>query len=587
MANDRVVVVVRPPAAVRLLGRAQLRVLHGIVDIEGHVIIGGPVATKIRPDSCFIHSGFPVGSTHVKPIPLEVPGPSGGTTHLRRTLARLGMDEAWTQLRPLLDQWTAVMMLEKVAGGKWPVGIKCSPKLRGPFRSLGFRLTLDKPSKLRDPWRQQASALASHLNLTYNIGDQQRTARTRPECRAMPRIIVCGRQNTGKSSLLRMLANSLLNFCPEVLYLDCDPGQCEFTPPATVSLTCITEPLLVPYNTLHSLCRAYFLGHVSPASQPDSYCKAIRALVDYARRATPKVPLLVNTMGWVNGKSRLGLSLLVDVIRWLRPTDLVQLVPNEDSSDTPLPLLDDTLLQSACGWMTSRNSTDSLRPFEDISFHALPGSSYRGRSWARAKREAMVLAYLGCNSGADGYQTSETPYWLWNTTPFRVPWSAVAVHDCDNSVPKKDLLYSIRGSVVALCVVPTDKLLKTENPAYPMFINSCGPYECLGYGLVRAIDPSEHLFYITTPESAERLADVNALVRGDIHLPESLLTAQPLSVFSSVSVKNVALTFCFAFFTPCQTQLLQCGWAPYLAKASSEPVLKSDEEESSDDGSCS
>lgn len=557
LAADRVVVVIRHPAAVRLTGRAQLRVLHGIVDIEGHVVIGGPVAARIRPDSCIIHSGFPQGSAHMRPLPLEVPRGGGKATHLRRTLARLGMDDAWTQLRPLLAYGTAVMLLEKVPGGNWPIGVKSMPKLRGPFQSLGFRLTMHQPSSFqRDPWRQRTSALARHLARAVDFGDHRRTAK--PEGHAVPCIVVCGRQNTGKSSLLRVLVNSLLNFCSEVLYLDCDPGQCEFTPPATVSLTRVTEPLLgPPFTHVRTPEKAYFLGHVSPASQPDSYCTAIRALIDHARQVAPKTPLLVNTMGWVNG---LGLSLLVDVIRWLRPTDLVQLVPEEEHSDVPLPPLDDTLLRSACGWMTSRGGTDCLGPLDDLSCYVLPGSTYRGRSWARAKREAMVLAYLGRLGNCDGAQLPETPYWLWNSTPLRVPWCAMAVHDCDNSVPKKDLLYSLRGSVVALCVVPSDKLLETENSSYPRFIDSCGPYECLGYGLVRAIDPSEHLFYVATPEPPERLAEVNALIRGDIHLPESLLSVQ--------------------------AQLLQCGWAPYVAKASSEPDHSSDDEEQSDDASC-
>ncbi|XP_065311586.1 uncharacterized protein [Dermacentor albipictus] len=558
LATDRVVVVVRHPAAVRLMGRALLRVLHGIVDIEGHVMIGGAVAARIRPNSCVVHSGFPHGSAHIRPLPLEVPRGGGKATHLRRTLARLGMDDAWTQLRPLLAHGTAVMLLEKVPGGNWPIGVKSMPQVRGPFQSLGFQLSMDQQSRSqRDPWRQRASALARHLARAVNFGDQRQTAKT--ESHAVPCIVVCGRQNTGKSSLLRVLVNSLLNFCSEVLYLDCDPGQCEFTPPATVSLTRVTEPLLgPPFTHVRTPEKAYFLGHVSPASQPDSYCTAVRALIDHARQVAPKTPLLVNTMGWVNG---LGLSLLVDTIRWLRPTDLVQLVVEKENSDVPLPPLDDTLLRSACGWMTSRSATDCLWPLEDLSCHVLPGTTYRGRSWARAKREAMVLAYLGRQGNGNSAQLPETPYWLWNNTPLRVPWCAMAVHDCDNSVPKKDLLYSLRGSIVALCVVPTDKLLETENPSYPRFIDSCGPYECLGYGLVRAIDPSEHLFYVATPEPPERLAEVNALIRGDIHLPESLLSIQ--------------------------AQLLQCGWAPYVAKASSEPDHSSDDEEQNGDASCS
>lgn len=556
MASGRVVVLVRPPAAVRLMGRAQLRVLHGIVDIEGHVVIGGAAAARIRPDSCLVHSGFPQGFVHIRPLPLEMPRGSGKATHLRRTLARLGMDDAWTKLRPLIAHGTAIMLLEKMPGGNWPIGVNSDSQLRGPLQSLGFRLNRDQPSKL-EPWRQRTSALARHLTRALDIGDHQRTAK--PEGRDVPCIVVCGRQNTGKSSLLRVLVNSLLNFCSEVLYLDCDPGQCEFTPPATVSLTRVTEPLLgPPFTHVRTPEKAYFLGHVSPASQPDSYCTAIRSLIEHARQVAPRAPLLVNTMGWVNG---LGLSLLVDVIRWLCPTDLVQLVAEAQNGETPLPPLDDTLLRSACGWMTSRSGSDGLWPLDDLSCYVLPGSTYRGRSWARAKREAMVLAYLGRKGSADGYHLPETPYWLWNTTPLRVPWCAMVVHDCDNSVPKKDLLYALRGSVVALCFVPVDKMLETENPSYPKFIDSCGPYECLGYGLVRAIDPLEQIFYITTPEPPERLSEVNALIRGDIHLPESLLTAQ--------------------------AQLLQCGWAPYLAKASFEPDHCSDEEEQSDDNSSS
>ncbi|KAH8022550.1 hypothetical protein HPB51_025262 [Rhipicephalus microplus] len=496
MAAGRVVVLVRPPAAVQLTGRAQLRVLHGILDIEGHVIIGGTAAARVRPDCCLVHSPFPKGFVHVKPLPLEVPRSIGKAMNLRRTLAQLGMDEAWTKLRPLIGRGTAVMLLEKVPGGNWPIGVKRDSQLRGPLQSLGFQLSQYQPSKSwSDPWRQQASALVRNVICAHDFGDHQRTLKpgigyeqlvrfaavvglqkpmhqksfkpisrkTRDaamddvtanlvrlkelavrelsrddsaimynEGRAVQCVVVCGRQNTGKSSLLRVLVNSYLNFCSEVLYLDCDPGQCEFTPPATVSLTRVTEPLLgPPFTHVRTPEKAYFLGHVSPASQPDSYCMAIRALIDHARKVAPRAPLLVNTMGWVNGKSRfcassvlcdskgLGLSLLTDVIRWLCPTDLVQLVTEAENGDTPMPLLDETLLRSACGWMTSRSDSDGLWPLDDLSCYALPGSTFRGRSTARAKREAMVLAYLGRKGSSDGYHLPDTPYWLWNTTPLR------------------------------------------------------------------------------------------------------------------------------------------------------------------------
>lgn len=528
----RVVVVADPPSVVRLVGRAKLHVLHGMIEVEGLLLMCSESVRRGRRSTTVVQSGFPAGPAYIRPLPFGPP--STTLVPLRRAFAKFGLDNGWAQLRPALAHRSAVILLEKVPGGEWPVDLKSTAHLRGPFRALGFRMTLDDTSSIspRHPWRAEAATLAKHLLCAFDS----------PEGRvAAPRIVVCGRQNSGKSSLLRLFVNSFLNLCREVLYLDCDPGQCEFTPPATVSLTRVTRPLMgPPFTHVRTPEKAYFLGHVSPASQPDAYCEAVRALIEYARKVEPRTPLFVNTMGWISG---LGLSLLIDVIRWSRPTDVVQLLAGEGTTD--LPPLDDDLLQSACGWMTSRDGADRHPPLESVTYHPLPGSTCRGKSWARVKREAMVLAYLGQHVGNGlGRPLPEAYHWLWNTVPMRVPWSAVAVHDCDSAVPKKELLHSLRGNVVALCIVSKDKLLETENPSYPKFINGCGPYECLGYGLVRAVDPSERLFYITSPESQEQLAKVNALIRGDLHLPESLLTSQ--------------------------AELLQCGWAPYLARASCE-----------------
>lgn len=165
-----------------------------------------------------------------------------------------------------------------------------------PEEALGFRLRCQQPAlRGKHPWRQQAHVLARDLVL----------GPTPEEGGSVPRrVVVCGRQNTGKSSLLRVVANTFLNVCTEVLYLDCDPGQCEFTPAATVSLTRVTKPLLgPPFTHVQTPLKAFFVGHVSPGNQPDAYSEAVQSLVEYACQvAPPEVPLLVNTMGWVNGK---------------------------------------------------------------------------------------------------------------------------------------------------------------------------------------------------------------------------------------------------------------------------------------------
>ncbi|XP_077485624.1 uncharacterized protein LOC144096664 [Amblyomma americanum] len=546
--HDQVLVVVQPPAVLQLVGRAQLCVLHGMVDVEGSLLMCAEHMREGRRSCTVVQSGFPMGIVYVKPLPCG--RPSRTTVPLRRTLAKLGLAETWPRLRPCLAHRSAVILLAKVPGGEWPIDLKSTARLRGAFRTLGFRMHLDETSSISPchPWRAEAASLAKHLLSKLDS----------PEGRvATPCILVCGRQNSGKSSVLRLCVNSFLNLCREVLYLDCDPGQCEFTPPATVSLTRVTRPLMgPPFTHIRTPEKAYFLGHVSPASQPDAYCEAVRALIEHARKVSPQTPLFVNTMGWISG---LGLSLLVDVIRWARPTDVIQLLADEGTTD--LPPLDNDMLQSACGWMTSQDGTDQQPPLAGVTYHPLPGSTFRGRSLARIMREAMVLGYLGQRVGTGLSQPlPEAYHWLWNTVPMRVPWSAVAVHDCDSAVPKEELLHSLCGSVVALCVVPNSKLLETEDSSYPKFVDDCGPYECLGYGLVRAIDPSERLFYIISPEPQERLTKVNALIRGDLHLPETLLTSQ--------------------------AQLLQCSWAPYVTRASCDPDNRGSPSEAEDTASC-
>lgn len=542
-AGGPLVAVLLPPAVVRFVGRARLHVLHGALDVEGHVLVAGSQPPDGR---LLLQCGGPLsGPAHLRALPLGdaavLVGAEGraAVAPLRRTLSRLGLDHAWPQLQPLTARrGAAVLLLYRALGGAWPEG--AGPELRGPHGARGF--SLSQQGRLsagrHHPWRQQVHALARDLALGPEEGS--------PVPR---RVVVCGRQNTGKSSLLRVVANTFLNVLPEVLYLDCDPGQGEFTPPATVSLTRVTKPLLgPPFTHVQTPLKAFFVGHVSPVGQPDAYCRAVQSLLEYAGQvAAPEAPLLVNTMGWVNG---LGLSLLVDVLRWVQPTDVVQLVAR-GAEEVDLPPLDRALLGTACGWGTARSSaTGHRRPLlgEDIAFHHLPGATRRARSWARAKREAMVLAYLGQqqHGASEDRPTAAAaaggaPFWVWNTTPLRVPMSLVAIHDCDNSVPKQQLLRAICGAMVALCVVPTHWMLETEKPGYPKFINHSGPYECLGYGLVRGVDPCRQHLYILTPEPADRLAEVNALVRGDLHLPDSCLAAQ--------------------------CELLQCAWAPYVTRA--------------------
>ena len=59
-----------------------------------------------------------------------------------------------------------------------------------------------------------------------------------------PVYVVAGSKNLGKSTLARLLVNTLLNSHAEVGFLDCDLGQAEFTTPGEVTILPMSVSLL-------------------------------------------------------------------------------------------------------------------------------------------------------------------------------------------------------------------------------------------------------------------------------------------------------------------------------------------------------
>ena len=56
-----------------------------------------------------------------------------------------------------------------------------------------------------------------------------------------PRVAVAGSKGTGKSTMARLLVNSLLNVTPVVAFLDTDCGQAELTVPG---ISCVVHSYL-------------------------------------------------------------------------------------------------------------------------------------------------------------------------------------------------------------------------------------------------------------------------------------------------------------------------------------------------------
>lgn len=123
--------------------------------------------------------------------------------------------------------------------------------------------------------------------------------------KSRPVILLCGHKNVGKSTTVRYIINSLLRKFPVVQCLDCDIGQSEFNPPGCLAIHSFTAPVVgPPFCRLHKADAALYLGEVTPSPIVRQYENGLQFVIDKGRN--PDVPLVVNTMGWVE---RLGKSL--------------------------------------------------------------------------------------------------------------------------------------------------------------------------------------------------------------------------------------------------------------------------------------
>lgn len=92
--------------------------------------------------------------------------------------------------------------------------------------------------------------------------------------------------------------------------------------------------------------RAHFIGDVSPRDDPESYVAAVHDLIEYFRAEIQpgqngtssewqRVPLVINTQGWIKG---LGADLASRLEPMLRPTHIFDVIPRGSPDPVPPPV---------------------------------------------------------------------------------------------------------------------------------------------------------------------------------------------------------------------------------------------------------
>ncbi|PVG04867.1 hypothetical protein CPB86DRAFT_803579 [Serendipita vermifera] len=513
--QTRVTIIMKPSETLSFLGTIALTLLYGQVTLFGSTIIPSPTRHMI-----YAPINYPTATIEASIGPNHGSRPSLLPPEIAKRI------EPVDSVLVIEDSLSGVEGLNLICGGNH------NTKFHG-FSDFPFAFELHQffpASKIII--NPISSSIPMQIPTSWRSGLQQIDV-----VEGHPRILIKGAKNSGKSMFSRMLINHLLLRYQKVAYLECDPGQTEFTPPGLVSLHIIDKPIFGPPFThpRHAL-KAHFTGSTSVKSLSSHYLKCVKALLETynldiryeedqetfpmemnAEMARPKgVPLVINTFGWTKG---LGGELIRQIESQADLTHLISLGSHTgDLIRANEPDIDSTGLYFI-----------SLEPVD------APQSNQNQAD----KRSLMIMSYFhsqvveGDNINGEYLRKrwiTDTP--LCAMAPWEVSWATALDHiiligNGSEDVDGTEVLRVLNGALIALVEIypsSTEKLPLSQSSSPLPYTQGAGPpdptiSQCLGYALVRSVRASTGALHIITPVPADRLARARALVMGEIHLP--------------------------------------------------------------------
>ncbi|MEW5303064.1 MAG: hypothetical protein WDW36_005793 [Sanguina aurantia] len=171
------------------------------------------------------------------------------------------------------------------------------------FTWTGCRVTVNgSPSVI---YLAEETPMVSYLNLSHHLDERRQGAKAAGG--QGPRVVVLGPMDSGKSTLVRMLANWAARKGWQPMVVDVDVGQGSLTVPGCVAATPIEQPIDVEEGYQLEAPLVYFFGHASPGDNPDYYRYLIDRLSSILDRRCELDPaagssgMIINTFGWVDG----------------------------------------------------------------------------------------------------------------------------------------------------------------------------------------------------------------------------------------------------------------------------------------------
>jgi len=376
------------------------------------------------------------------------------------------------------------------------------------------------------------------------------------------KTLVCGAKGVGKSTLLRYTVNTLLKQFPKVAVMDCDLGQSEMSPPGTVSLHVVSDPILMPCHlNMRDPDLSYFVGDVSAKQDPgrllsaaqalfakylklqDSMNEAYREKVSTAAKGnvfaafdsdTNKgrvdcVPLIINTDGWIRYT---GAEILAAIVRMTSPTDIMHLSTAKDRHLDSLKELPETCtLRTVEPGSTepSKTNASDLRTLRLVAYFLRYSQTLQ--RLVSLPREMGTPFPLSIKYGALHDASGAAAFALVSSGVLNVPFSHLVLGFPGGAVPVQHFLSAINASLVGLGTCEGTAERQTGTLAFDVKSDKDVALQpCVGLGIVRSISQDEKRVEVHAPcfLRPRLLAPAGAkmcLLKGAIPLPVQLMCA--------------------------------------------------------------
>ncbi|XP_022919641.2 uncharacterized protein [Onthophagus taurus] len=318
------------------------------------------------------------------------------------------------------------------------------------------------------------------------------------------KVMICGGQGVGKSTLLRYMINTFLNHHEKVYVIDLDPGQSEFTMAGCISIICMENPIFGPnYATLNETIRS--ISHnIDVSFSPNHYIKSIQSLMK-TYETLEKFPTLINMVGFQKG---LGLEITSSAIAVINPNILIEI-----RSERPQKNYSRALVKT----MVNEQFSLFLPNFEvNLSYDYISITSVSDATGFKPagylRRNISTISYFGriVDEGLT-LRSGSIPMFMINLDEITV---IDKEYKSINTLNKEDI---INFNIVGLCS-------KEEGEG--------NIFNCYGYGIVRCV--INNILYLITPVKYEIIQKVTHFIIGLVELPNSMLDENEKNYFKPV-----------------------------------------------------